>query len=486
MSFNLGTKGSLASAERNDDSIGVYLRQIGKIPLFGRPEEIVAAQRIQRSRTRFCRAMLGTNAITQAVLGLLEKVYEGKLRLDHTMQVSVTNVPEKQRIMHMLGPHLHVLRHLVKRNRADFRVALSKSQPTAARREAWQRLAAGHGQAVGLIEEVGLRIQQLQGLLDNLRKISARMDCVVAQLKQFRSNGEAARSIELRKELCHLASITLESPTTLRRRLRRIAKLQEEYEAAKQALSTANLRLVVSIAKRYRNCGLTLLDRIQEGNIGLLRAVDKYEYRRGFKFSTYATWWIRQAITRAIADRGRTIRVPSHVIITMSKVRAVARDLFQRNGMEPSLEETAEAAGISVKEAASMLRVSRHPLSIDRLVGDHNDTSFGEFLEDRREDDPLHEINREALKSRIAEVLESIDYREREILRLRYGLADGNTYMLADIGKIFSVTRERVRQIELTAIRRLQHPIHAGKLLGFLDPAPGIGSSEPLRQVAMS
>ena len=229
---------------------------------------------------------------------------------------------------------------------------------------------------------------------------------------------------------------------------------------------------------------MSFLDRIQEGNIGLMRAVDKYEHCREFKFSTYATWWIRQAITRAITDRGRTIRVPSHMGVIMRKVRTVAQELFQRNGIEPSLEQTAEAAGISVEEAASMLRIVRHPLSLDWPAGDHDDTSFGEFLADHREDDPLYEINREALKSRIVEVLEAVDYREREILRLRYGLADGNAYTLADVGKIFSVTRERVRQIELTAIRRLQQPTHAKKLRGFLDPVPVIGSSGPLRQVA--
>jgi RNA polymerase primary sigma factor len=417
--------------------------------------------------------MLGTSAILQAVLGLLEKVYEGKLRLERTMEVSVKNVREKRRIMRVLGPNLHTLRHLVKRNRADCRVALSKSRPRAVRREAWRRLAAGRGRAVRLIEEVGLRTQRLQGLLDNLRQISTRMDCVVAQLKQFRGNGETTRSIELRKELRHLASITLESPTTLRRRLRRIAKLQEEYEAARRALSTANLRLVVSIAKKYRNQGLSFLDLIQEGNTGLMRAVDKFDHAVGCSFASYATCWIRQAITLAITNHGRTIRVPSHMIGTMSKVRAVAQDLFQRNGKEPTVEQTAEAAGISVEEATCMRRIIRHPLSLDRPGGDHDDTSLGEFLKDHHEDDPLHEINRETLKSRIAEVLEAIDYREREILRLRYGLADGYVHTLAEVGKIFSVTGARVRQIEVTAIRRLQHPAHAGKLLEFLDLVPG-------------
>jgi RNA polymerase primary sigma factor len=260
------------------------------------------------------------------------------------------------------------------------------------------------------------------------------------------------------------------------------AEYQEEYDAAKRGLSAGNLRLVVSIAKRYRNRGLSFLDLIQEGNTGLMRAVDKFEHARGYKFSTYATWWIRQAITRAIADQSRTIRVPVHMIETMSRVRTVTRNLIQENGCEPSVEETAAKAGLTIDETSCVLQMSRQPLSLDQPVGDHDDSYFGEFLQDHRDDDPLQDMNHMSLKDRIAEVLGALNYREREIIRLRYGLADGYTYTLEEVGKIFSVTRERVRQIEAKAVRKLQHPIRSRKLSGFLDRPVAIAIDSTLAQ----
>jgi RNA polymerase primary sigma factor len=260
-----------------------------------------------------------------------------------------------------------------------------------------------------------------------------------------------------------------ESPATLRARMDRTRKHQHDYDAAKRRLSAGNLRLVVSIAKRYRNRGLSFLDLIQEGNTGLMRAVDKFEHQRGYKFSTYATWWIRQAITRALADQSRTIRLPVHMIETMGKVRAVSRDFVQRLGREPSAEECAQAVGLTLEEARIVMKMTRQPLSLDQPVGDHDDSFFGEFVQDHREVDPLLDMSQEMLKNRLDEALQHLNYREREIIRLRYGLVDGYSYTLEEVGKIFSVTRERVRQIEAKAVRKLQHPTRARILEGFMD-----------------
>ncbi|HTN75120.1 MAG TPA: RNA polymerase sigma factor RpoD, partial [Pirellulaceae bacterium] len=274
----------------------------------------------------------------------------------------------------------------------------------------------------------------------------------------------------LKRELRDLMVLTQESPKSLRKRCQVVRKQFNDYEAVKRQLSSGNLRLVVSIAKKYRNRGLTFLDLIQEGNTGLMRAVDKYEYRRGFKFSTYATWWIRQAITRAIADQARTIRIPVHMIDVLSKLRNIQKRLLQELGREGTTEEIAAQIDLPIEEVRRVLDIGRHPVSLDRPVGDSEDSSFGEFIEDHSTENPMRLANNGILREKIDSLLKTLTFREREIIRLRYGLGDGYTYTLEEVGRIFKVTRERVRQIEAKAVKKLQHPVRSLQLEGFLKP----------------
>ncbi len=453
-----------------DDPVRMYLTQMGQIELLKRDQEVKLAMRIELTRRRFRRKVLECDYALRQVVETLKRVHSGDLPFDRTIKVSQTEKLEKDMILQRMPHNLRTLEPLMEANVEDFQRLIDERTSEKEKERIRERLRLRRRKTVTLVEELSIRTQKVQPLMKKLEQISQRMDQLEVEIERLRGNRAAREErANLEKELQDLMLITLEEPATLRKRVGIMKQRFTEYEKAKKELSGGNLRLVVSIAKKYRNRGLSFLDLIQEGNTGLMRAVDKYEHRRGFKFSTYATWWIRQAITRAIADQARTIRIPVHMIETMSKLRNVSKQLLQKLGREPTIEETAKEAGYSLEETKRVLKISRQPISLDRPVGESEDSYFGEFIEDHSVDNPVNAATNEMLRDKIEGVLKTLTYREREIIKLRYGLGDGYTYTLEEVGRIFKVTRERVRQIEAKAVRKLQHPVRSRQLEGFLD-----------------
>jgi RNA polymerase primary sigma factor len=456
----------------SSDPIRMYLSQMAEIPLLTRDEEIALAKKIEITRKRFRRTVIGCNLAMQNTLSTLVKVHSGFLPFDRTIKVSLTERLTKEQISARMPHNLKTLTHLIDANRKDFYKLLSRRTADAERLETRKRFIRRRRKMLTLIEELSLRTRRVQGMMRQMEDSLVRMDQIRALLRTLPQTPESRdRRANLRRELRDLMVETQETPKSLRNRNELMGRQYHDYEAVKRELSGGNLRLVVSIAKKYRNRGLSFLDLIQEGNTGLMRAVDKYEYRRGYKFSTYATWWIRQAITRAIADQARTIRIPVHMIDVLSKLRNVSKRLLQELGREPSMEELAMAADLGIDEVRRVLSMGRHPVSLDRPVGESEDSCFGEFIEDGGLPRPDKAAGNELLREKIDALLKTLTYREREIIRLRYGLGDGYTYTLEEVGRIFKVTRERVRQIEAKAVKKLQHPVRSQQLAGFLERA---------------
>jgi len=461
-----------AGNKRIDDPVRMYLTQMGEISLLTRDEEIRLAKKIEMCRMIFRRKVLESDYCVSAAVETLELVHHSELPFDRTMKISTAEENAKEKIAARIPHNVKTVKKLLAANREDW-LKLEEGSTREAEREAIrERIKRRRRKMATLIEELSLRTSKIAPLMKKMRAINTKMLELSRQLREANEHPDRYDPEDvmvMSEELSGLRSLMLEEPSELQARVQDIVTVFDEYEQAKRDLSGGNLRLVVSIAKKYRNRGLSFLDIIQEGNTGLMRAVDKYEYKRGYKFSTYATWWIRQAITRAIADHARTIRIPVHMIETMSKLRNIQKELLQSLGREPTIEEIAERAEMPVAETRRVMKISRHPISLDRPVGESEDSYFGDFIEDDRVENPTESAAHDMLKGRIEQVLKTLTYREREIIKLRYGIGDGYTYTLEEVGRIFKVTRERVRQVEAKALRKLQHPVRSRKLAGFID-----------------
>ncbi len=465
----------IISAEKvrlTNDPIRLYLSQMCEIPLLSRYEEILFSKKIEITRRQWRRAVLGNDFALRNTVEILKKVQQGVLPFDRTIKVSLTERLTKEHVTARMPQNLETLDRLMEENRLLFCKIVSKTISPEQKKIAMRDYQRRRLKCITLVEEMSLRSRRVIPMMKFLEEKSNRMQWLKGRIAMLqRTQGSRLELQRMKDEFRQLVMLIQESPSALKRRVERFQKAHQQYEDVKRELSSGNLRLVVSIAKKYRNRGMSFLDLIQEGNTGLMRAVDKFEYRRGFKFSTYATWWIRQAITRAIADQARTIRIPVHMIDVLSKLRNIQKRLNQVLKREPSTEEISVEANLPVEEVQRVMDIGRHPISLDRPVGDGEDNAFGEFIQGSESESPTHNAANGILRDRIEALLKSLTYREREIIRLRYGLTDGYSYTLEEVGRIFKVTRERVRQIEAKAVAKLQSPTRSSRLEPFLNNA---------------
>ncbi len=459
------------------DPVRMYLSEMGSIPLLSREEEVTLAKQIELTCKRFRKRALESPIAIDYVMKLYEKVQQNRESIDKIMRTTSPSGLGKNDILARLPSHIATLTAISNQNTEAWKKLEDDSLPAARREAIYAEFRTRQRRTAILLEELGLRTKRILPIKERIEKLSRESRRLRQEIAELKSKGNRATTIERRRlenaedKLKQIRFKVKEPLERLHMRARHINQRYRAYQVVKQKLSSGNLRLVVSIAKKYRHRGLSFIDLIQEGNTGLMKAVEKYEYRRGYKFSTYATWWIRQAITRAIADQARTIRIPVHMIETMSKLRRVTKQLVQERGREPTIEEISKAAEIPLPEARRVMRISRHPISLDRPIGsgDADESHFGDFIEDKSAESPVNVASYEMLKDKIHVVLKSLSYREREIIKLRYGIGDDYTYTLEEVGRKFNVTRERVRQIEAKALRKLQHPVRSRKLEGFLE-----------------
>ena len=459
------------------DTVEIYLKEVSALPLMPRREEVRATRRLATLRNRFQRTLLANDYVLRRLVRRLEETCARGLRVDQVVNISQHRPVPARLVRKRLADSAARIGRLADQNQQDAAVALGRLASKAATRAAFARMKARRRQAIARIDALALRSTQFVPLFKSLERLARRIESLHRMLRAAPSGrGSLLASDKAitasRRSLQRLEIAAGEPAETISRRFHTVARLRDMYLAARREIAARNLRLVVAVAKNYRQRGLSFLDLIQEGNAGLMRAVDKFDSSLGLKFSTYATWWIRQAITRALSEQARTVRVPSQSVQNFAKIQRILHGRDRAGEPRPTLEETAAMTGLTVAQTEAAMEAGRKASSLDEDAQHQEDGRLGDLLPDTRQEEAADLIDRSHLRARIRDLLATLPQREREVISLRFGLPDGRPHTLDEVGRHCRVSRERVRQIEVSAIERLQRPQNADMLRPFLDGPP--------------